>query len=131
MKRLIVLFSLVFMSFSGSANAQAQYFTDAAGNLFYYVNQPVIQQAATVVGYDLQSIAYARAAAMAALGWSIDGTSASHNFPNAPGIPAGVNEGIGMSTYSSPPTCMFGGACVADAIVQGANGWFYRVRFFQ
>ena len=136
MKQFLLTLSLFCAATTAHAQTPAGMFQATDGNWYYYLDQAAMVATSPTVqlinpGYDLQSIAYARAAAMAALGWSIDGTSASHNFPNAPAIPAGVNEGIGMATYGNPPTCMFGGACVADAIVQGVNGWFYRVRFFQ
>ena len=117
LKRILITLALIW---AGSAHGQ---------DVVYYTQPQTVAYQPVV--YTLQSIAYARAVAMAQIGWMIDGTANSHAIPNAPAIPYGVSEGVGMAVYSDAPTCMFPGACVADAIVQGVNGWFYRVRFFQ
>lgn len=70
-----------------------------------------------------QAIAQARADAMARQ------QTLSHAIGGAPGIP-NVSEGIGMGPSSLPETCFFTGPLLADASSQDANGYTYRVRFF-
>ena len=115
-----------------------QYFYyDAAQNTFFVSlsNQPysitpqqvgAATQLVQSYGYDLHSIAYARAAAMAAL----DMFFPNHAIPNAPGIPGNVSEGIGMGGPNCA-TCVMPGSIVADAEVLSVSGRVYRVRFFQ
>lgn len=76
---------------------------------------------------DLSAVAAARCRALAAS----RSLPSDHRIPGAPGIPAGVGEGIGRSTdVLDVPTCILPGDVVADCTVRGDDGYFYRVRFF-
>lgn len=108
------------------AGTGQQFYYDAAQNTFFVYNAAPAC-VGNVCGGDLHSIAYARAAAMAAL----DLFYGDHNIPNAPLRPAWVAEGIGMGYGPAPATCVLPGACVADAAAVSASGRTYRVRFFQ
>jgi hypothetical protein len=109
---------------------QPQYFQGTDGRLYYYT-QPQ-SYGAQAGGSDYQSIAYSRAAAIAANGYNnFQGNTAYHYKFGSP--PPGVFEGFGVGG-PNPPTCVppnqASMTLVADAQVQSGGFWF-RVRMWK
>lgn len=96
------------------------------------VNVSVGSGLRVAIDANLQTVAQARANAMASRCHLTHKIHELFNCPSWSGL--GVGEGIGCSSNTDPKscaTCIVGSVVVADAHAFGRNGQVYRVRFFR